>query len=373
MSENKKISIEVDGVKKVGFDSIGIKKSMTNAYSEFYFNIAPQQDLIIPYKEGDSCKIWIGDKLILSGYIETSSVAYSSGSHTINFSGRDVLCDFVDSSLTGNIDFKAPISIPQVLKILLPKYGLANAKIINQTGLDLENDKFTNEEDISSEVGDNAFEFVKKLCLKKQVLIYSNGIGDIILTRAENAIFATSIKNEIGENGNNNNIISGSKNFNTSTRFGEYNVFSQGNASSGFFDGNLDSKKGSAFDNGVRTSRIMEMQAESLSSIESCEKRAVWEANVRRAKAQNVTYTVKGFYFDNDVNLWDINRLVFVNDFYVNVSSNMLIASVEFSYGLTTGEKTSLTLLPPDAFQLQASPDPREKSFGEKIIDEVVG
>ncbi|MEK0324574.1 MAG: hypothetical protein QQN63_02625, partial [Nitrosopumilus sp.] len=72
-----------------------------------------------------------------------------------------------------------------------------------------------------------------------------------------------------------------------------------------------------------------------------------------RARSITATITLPGNSANNE--LWIPNRLVDINDVFLNINSEMLIKSVTYSQSLSGGSTTKLDLITPDAYTLEAS------------------
>ena len=381
MSDNNKIYLEVNGSKYEGFKDISINRSLDSAYGTFNFTATSNKDnpVILPIQNGEPCKVWILNNLVVDGFVEILSISYDANSHLINIQGRDKIADFTDSTVIGNANYKAPIGLIDILRKTLDIIGFTKVKIVTSSvklANELAENPFNKEEDLATEVGGNAFEFIQKLCKKRQVLLIPSFNQkdelQIMLTRAENTEIDAIIRNKIG--GGNSNVLSGQANYNNAQRYFAYICRSQGNMSTGLNDPNIDSKSEIAYDREMRTTRVLEFQAESLSSIECCKARADFEANVRRAKSSVLNYTMQGFFIDQFkqdgifANLWQLNRLIKVEDDFLAVNAEMLINDVTYSFG-DGGEKTTLGLVPQDAYSLLSSRDKKEKKINNIAND----
>ena len=84
-----------------------------------------------------------------------------------------------------------------------------------------------------------------------------------------------------------------------------------------------------------------------------CKERANEELNVRRAQALEYTPTLQGSSQTNGT-VWDFGQFVDVVDDVKNVHGNFLIKAVEYAQDAQLGTRTTLTCVPPDAYQVIA-------------------
>jgi prophage tail gpP-like protein len=103
-----------------------------------------------------------------------------------------------------------------------------------------------------------------------------------------------------------------------------------------------------AYDKNVRSSRVLEIRAETNSADAALlQKRANWEASFRKARAISYSCSTYGFMYQGKI--FDFNRTVWVEDSVANLKMTMLIKGFTFNYG-PKGSTTDLEMAPLDAF-----------------------
>lgn len=371
------ISMEINGKKFIGFKDCSIDIDIETACRTFDFTATSDGKLKIPCKRGDRVVIYIDQEPKITGYVEKISPKFSDSSHDISISGRSITCDVIDSTVSGNITIAPPMSIKTIFKKTLQELNLSSIDVLVSGGVrsfteadfGLATSEYGYSESVGAPVGENAFTFLEKYCRKRQVFFTTNGQGNIELIRAGSEILPIVLMHRIGNP--NNNIKTADADFDNSQRFWKYIVRSQNNASMDFDSEGFESQVGYAYDNEIRKSRILEVQAEVCSDGQTATERAIWEANIRRARSFGYSCTVTKHYINKEESkTWDINKLVHVVDEYNDIDSLLLIKSVKFRYSESEGDMTDLTLIYKDALTLKASQDERDTKL-EKVGSEI--
>jgi len=348
------IIVSVDGISYDGFKEVYIRRSL-DTVSGFFRLIVNSHDVSkFPLKMGQTCEIFIDNNQVINGFIEKIDVIYGayqgSQDHNLIIEGRDKTSDLVDSTLDGEFTYNGSTSLVTIISDVISKIGISGVNVINNVpDLESYNDDYI----VSSSVGDNAFEFLERYARLREVLLTSDGQGNILITRAADGNPTSSLINT-KELGNVGNIISARMVYDNTKRYSKYTAFSQAQISSlNYFASNtndLTDISGQSIDEGIRGSRLYNFINENNATREECEKRAKWERNSRISPSKVYVPTVFGFRDGDSNTLWSPNKIVRVQDEFANMSSDLLLNVVEFSQGLTAGSKTTLTLIDKDSY-----------------------
>jgi len=312
------------------------------------------------------CTVYINGHPVLTGYVDKVDISYDASSHRISVIGRDKTADVVDSKLGPKLEFVAPITLEEVIKKTLENIGISDIKVVSKVeGLK----PFEKGELISAEVGKPAFEYIEEYARKRQVILTTDGLGSIVITRASeestNINFINSVSQPFST------IKSASIEYDDSQRYGKYTFWSQGNPSG---DKNashdpkkLSTRKSDYEDKEVRGSRVFNEIAESSTFEEKLKDRAKWEAEIRKAKSFKYNCVVVHHSPDGENGKpYEPNTQVNVSDDFGNVYEELLIIGVEYRLDVNAGSTTSLTLLPRQAFMLLEK-DKIKDSAKEKV------
>lgn len=167
------IFMEINGKKYFGFKSCKITIDMEMACRGFEFVTTSQGSIQTPVKTGDAVGIWINQSKKITGFVDKITPSWGKDKHDILIEGRSNTCDIVDSTVTGNLDIAAPISLQNVFKKVLAQLNITGIAIVLNNKL-----KSFSEEDIqgkqdnqfgeivAANIAENAFDFLEKYCKK---------------------------------------------------------------------------------------------------------------------------------------------------------------------------------------------------------------
>lgn len=385
------MKININGQDFVGFTNAYVSRSFLEASGHFRFFTSPKNiNSSYPIKVGDSCQIIVNNTPFLTGYIETMEVVGSANNIEILISGRDRTADLIDSTLDYTIieNISSTITFKQFCQLIINNLGITNLGVIsNIDSLILNREDF-----IAPSTGEGAFEFLEKYAKKLQVLLTTEGLGNLVIDRSiydvtSSPTIPTYILNQI-QNNTSNNVLDFRFHLDTSQRFNNYKCYSQTAAisldnnddgSEDFKDVSADdytSQEGQYIDPQIRSGRTLIFISDTPIYNETATDRAIWEANHRKALGSYYQCKVSDHtYNGNDV--WQPNNLVQVIDDFANINSIMLIDTVSFYESATGGEGggklTSLKLIPPNSYTLQEQENYQQSLSEYRGINYFVG
>ena len=237
---------------------------------------------------------------------------------------------------------------------------------------------FSANEIVAAEVGEMASDFLEKYAKKRQLILSTDGAGNIIYTRAENVIISDFININTGIN--QGNVLSAEMSVDDSKRFGKYILISQSNASgNGAIDDSEQSSveeetytTATSIDDEIRSARIFNFISDTtLQDQKSRQDRADWEKNVRKANGFIYSLTIQGFKNSKGV-IWRPNMLININDNVNSIYADLLILSVQFNLSLDGGTQTKLTLTTPDAFVVKTTKKTKADAKSKKIANDYI-
>lgn len=355
------ITLEVNGQQYTQFKSASVQLRLDALTNTFGFEATSEDGNPLPFRGGEACKINVDGELILTGVIEIVSVSYSSTSHNISISGRDKTGDLLDSTLDAISDLIAPITLKQIIE-----------RVISQLGLDIEvldnvnPEPFNAAEDIiSPEPGENAFEFIEKYSRKRQVLLTSNGDGNIVITQSSSDFIESRIRMQIDSNAN--NVLSASVSYDQTGRYNVYKFASSLNPiainAAGVVDNeSIVDQQGQEIDSEIRKGRQLILISENPYSNDQNNDRAIWEANIRKSRGRVYSAAVDGFR-NEEADLWQLNKLVSVIDEFAGINARMLSNTIDFNFDLNSGSTTTIGFVEENAYKLTLE-EPRTENLG---------
>jgi len=348
------INLEVNGIEYTNFVSARCDIRLDALSNTFSFEAVTPKGEKLPFKGGDSCSVIVDGELALTGSIEVIGVDYDAQDHTIMVSGRDKTGDLLDSSIDVISDISGDnLTLKLLIEKVIAHLGLG-IKVIDEVSPE----PFNSAEDIAApEPGDNAFSFIEKYARKRQVLLTSNADGNIVITANSGTVAAGAVQHVIGAL--DNNVLSASFSFDTTGRFNSYKMSSSLNPTPLNLAGltalaSLVNQGGGVFDSAIRKGRQMVLISETSLSDKDCEKRAKWEADIRKARGLMYSATVTGFRVGDTRggDLWAVNKLYQIVDDYVGKIETMLCNSISFNYDADDGSTTALGFVGKNAYTL---------------------
>jgi prophage tail gpP-like protein len=322
-----------------------------------------------PVKAGDFVEILVSGVRKVAGFVDdVSGSGDDRKGNIVTFSGRDATADIIDSSVPdeGKVS-EGPISLKALCEKVINSLSSSVKVIVEVEGLS----EFTSEDLQAAGSGDSAMGYLVSFARKRQVYLVPDGSGNLVIFRPDKTNMAKSpLLHKI--NGNTNNVKTYRFRKSQQNRFNRYLCRSQDNfgfSISADYSGEGTNRNGEAIDSGVRASRYLEIQAEESMDDAECKERASEEANIRRVAGQEYIATVAGFT-QNDGTVWDFGQFVTIDDDFADMKGEFLIRAVEWSVDISGGEKTTVTCVPPDAYQVtaeQPSESARSASTGTKL------
>ena len=346
------VTLTVDGLIYGGWKSVSVRRSIETISGTFSLSVSerwPGQQALKAILPGQKCLVTLDGETVITGYVDDVAPAYSATSHEVSIDGRDVTSDLVDCSAIHSPGEWQGLRLEAIVTILAKPFGIT-VTAVTDTG-----EPFRS---FGIEPGETAFEAIERACRMRAVLATSDGRGGLNIIRANKTNGNTSRASVALKRGE--NILEASGRLSHRDRYSQYIV--KGQQPSGADQippEQLAQIRGEATDPGTRRYRPLQIIAEQSVDGASAQDRAIWEANVRAARARRISVVVQGWRERPDGGLWSPNRLVRLSDDWLAIDQDMLIVGVTFSKG-DRGSRTELSLMPPGAFELKAEPEPEE-------------
>jgi prophage tail gpP-like protein len=348
------VKIEVDGNVLSGFVESEVTASLDDGARTFTFTAATDSVEDIGLRSGQACRVFVDDERILTGFIEVLAVQGEGGENEVSYTGRDKVADLIDSTIGPLSDLKPPLSLAQLCGAVISQIG-ADIDVVDRTGGQLK--LFEAASDLPSpESGVTAFDFIEKMCRKRQAIASSTSFGNLLLFRGEGigsggGVLVNRVR------GADNNLISYEASFDQTGRFNLYRSVGQSNLlalsnTGGVTAGQVVNRKGQISDGEIRAGRQMALVSEGSFGSTDGEARATWERNVRRARGRRYSATVAG-YRNSAGNVWEIGTLADVDCQFSGIQAEMMIAKTTFSLTTDGGSRTTLELVEKNAYTLE--------------------
>lgn len=349
-----KCYLEVGGQSFDAWLDLSVTSSIEHCASDFSMTITRTSPLTaspIKIPKGASCKVYIGDDLILTGYIDRVAPSHDATRKTVTVSGRAKTADAVDCSIWQSRIKPATwknVTIVDIARQTLAPYGIqVQCEVFDLLPI----------KRATAEVGDTVFSLLERLARDQRLLLTDTPEGDLLLTRVGSLpgwVFL-----------NPGNIKSGSAFADISERFSRYVVRSQcagddqdwGELVSGIEAEVQD-------DSDIDRFRLLVVNAEKSMNAADAERRAKWEALTRAGRSTGCTLTVCGWR-GADGAVFRKNTLCQITDIDLDIDGLMLLVQVEYRISQDEGVITNLTFAPAEAYEPE--PPKSQASQAKKI------
>lgn len=334
------VQLHIEGALYGGWKAISIRRSLDIFADTFDLTLTDTEaGQARSIKLGSPCQVRIDGETLITGYVDRIRPSYDAERRGITVSGRSKTADLVDCSL--------------------PPHKLSGVQKREQTLLELA--KFVGalvgvgaRSEVSGlakrrvsviENTETLFEFLESHSRADAVMLRSDTDGNLVITRASDERVGTALV--LGEN-----IEEAEGEFSERDRFSHYYVSTQQT------NWNDDEPElaahitGEAADVNVRY-RPTTVPVDSMDAAQA-KRRAEWQRNVHYGRSRQATYTVTGWHHKDG--LWEPNTRVRVIDEWMGFDDEwLMIGTVEFVLD-GKGQRTRLTVMPPEAYDLVALP-----------------
>ncbi|MBB4956239.1 prophage tail gpP-like protein [Agrobacterium vitis] len=367
----KSICLYLDGVLYDQWQTGEVERDLKDFSGRFSFTFrdAARSADVLPFGTMGALKrltpqmearITIGRRVVLRGYVESVSADMRDGQATVQISGRDKTGDLIDCSAL--VDGPAELNnvkLEDAVKKIAAPYGLSVKSEVD-TG-----DVF---ERFSIDLGETAFSAIEKGTRSRRVLVLSDGIGGIVITRSgktrapaaltlpgniltSSAKFSTEGRHsQTVVRGQSERAGTARKAANVSATAAPLSERPQGDGSARAAERKGTVATGTATDSEIKRHRPIVHLARSKADATAAKDEADWRNRTSRAEAEEYTHSVQGHGVDGV--LWMVNQLVTVSDTWLEVYRDLLISKVKFSES-GSGATTQITSCSPEAFDTE--------------------
>lgn len=335
------VELVVNGARYSGWKSLRVTRSVESLAGSFAFDVSDRWDGSTapwPIAEGDKARVEIDGDILIDGYIGKRSISAKADARTLTYSGGDRTIELVECSAIPPKWTYCNTDLEAFATTLAKPFGIS---VSVQPGVTL-----TKQAKLVVHPGDKVYEALRRAAVAESVLLVSDGVGGMLITRAGTARATPLIEGE--------NIKEASVEYDASERFYRYVLATQV-AGTDDASGDATRIQAEATDEAVsRTERVLMIRPEKGYGTADARRRVDWEARTRAAKAETVTSVVQGWR-QPDGTLWPLNATTHVKaPTLIGVDGDLLISQVEHSIG-EGGRITQLRLVRPDAF----TPEPK--------------
>lgn len=324
----------VNGTAYGGWKSVTVTRSieaLAGAFSlavsdRWASNSAPRR-----IEPGDACAIEVDGARIVTGHVDAREVSHDAETRTVTIRGRDRAGDLIDCSAIVTPGVWRNAALESVVSDLCRPFNVG-VVVAASTGKRFET--FTVQE------GESVFEALSRLAAARKLILMSDGLGSIVVTQAGARSVAYALR--LGDN-----VLAATSARDWTDRFGEYVVKGQNPGTDYLTGERIVAARGSARDADIQRYRPYMVHSEVPGHRDALSKRAAFERDRRRARAESESVVVAGWRHPGG--LWEPNIRVEFDDDVLGVRATRLVATVEFRRD-DAGTTTTLGLSDPTAY-----------------------
>lgn len=340
-----------------GWESVSVSRAvdrLAGTYTLEFAELAPTDPRARKLLRGEVLRILVDGQLVLSGPIVGRTKAYTATSNSITVYGRDPAGDLVECAATNEPGEWNGARIATIASDILAPFTRLRFRE------DLSVSSLGSETKFALETGESAFSALDRLARMRGLLLASDLEGGVYFTRPGEVSAPVTL--ELGAN-----IEAGTMIEDDSTRFSRYIAHGQASQLGAWDIGGVPGQSFRAFalDPGISRFRPFIIHAEAAATEADLELRAKFEASVRLARSQTVSYSLPNWRLDGY--LWTPGDLVGVYDPNLEIGSergtpvDRLIGSVNWTGSATGPSTTDLELFRPGSFAPEPIPTPKSK------------
>lgn len=385
--DNNIVRLVVNGSEYAGWKSVRIEAGIERQARSFDLSVTDRWpgsvDVAKRIKPFDLCQVFIGQDLVLTGFVDATPIKYDGKTLSVGVKGRSKTADLVDccpvqgltgpvqssqwadvktskSSNTGTVVKPAGGASGQWRNLKLEAIAAALAAPYSVRVLS-EVDTGRPIADHTVQVGESVFESIDRMMRIRHVLSTDNADGDLVFIDVGSTGTATTAI-ELGVN-----VRSGDAGLDFKGVFSEYIVKGQRAGNDSAYAADVSEEEGytqvaageqltgesaSTHDSRSKRRRVLVIKQSGQADEGTCQDRAEYERAFRAAKALQSTYVVSGWRQDSG-ELWQPNQMVRVRDPLIGFNGTMVIAGIAWILD-DQGQRVELRVGPPDGYRSKA-------------------
>lgn len=333
---NTDVELRIDSRVYTGWTSISIGIGIEQIAGTFELQCADRwaiQGQPRPILSGLACEVRLHGVAVITGYIDDASPGYGPNEHGLTITGRDATGDLVDCAARTDGQSWEGRTLLDVARDICGPFGVP----VSQQFVDGQPLKKA-----AINPGETAFEVLSRAARQRGCLLVSDGVGGLLITRAASGRATRSLRLGV-------DILTASGTSSHAERYYRYDVVGQDNeAAYGNANALAQQIKATAFDPEIRRTRVTVIDVPDAVNTADAIVLANWTAATRKARGQRAELTVRGWL--DGAQPWRANTLVRIDDPWLGLAGDLLIASVAFSLDDQGGQITRLSVTPREAY-----------------------
>lgn len=333
----ERVTVICDGRAFGGWKSVEVEADLAQAARRWQVTgtpFWPEDTNPVKFKPGAACQIFAGEDLLVTGYVDSVSLAVASDSTQLTLAGRSRTEDIVDCSVAESCPSSfTNTSLLEIAQRLCSPYAISVDTPVPIT------DRISNAR-INRD--DAVFNALERLANLYGYMLTDNTAGNLVIQRAGTVATSTVLDTT--------RWLDVSVQCNADQLYSDYLCRGQRAETDTDFGAAIAHAFAVTIDPGVNRFRFLRVGAAGHATQAACQSRILWEAASRAGRAVQVSGTVQGWR-DSARILWEPNTLVRVTDQRIAVDATLLLVSCKYTQG-DDGTKTALKLQPVEAFSL---------------------
>lgn len=339
------VILKVKGVEFQGWTAMAISAGIQTLGRGFSVACSRLKDdggtVAIGIEPGDEVEVFLGEDVVVTGYVTKVTTGYDSG-------GVDIQVDGFSRTmmLQSALPYAAPrtfkdYAVTKLLTTLCGYFGVEVGALVNASTA----------ETISFSADELVSDKIVQLVQRKSVLVTDDEAGRLVLLKA-----GSETANDAIETGK--NVLSAKRTTDMRNRFREYVVYGQGvNADSTRLV--TDNQVSAMVEDSSVAYRTNAVKQTGDAVASDCLVRASMLKKVAQAESDVFEYVLQGWRQSNGA-LWKPNLSVKVRDTIFNVDRRMVVTDVRYSMS-ASGTTVTLALMDQDAFTFTGQSTTDEK------------
>ncbi len=353
------VSIQVSSNRFQGWQTVSISKScesMPNTWSVTACTEFLQGAALAGTRPGQSCLIYIGSDLVITGWIDRRSIPIDAPNHQVTISGRGITRNLVDCSADlvndpglrgGMINGANTLGVAQRL---CKAYGITARSAMADLGVPIPS--------FQVPLGETPYQIIESVARYAGYLVYEDATGALVLDRVGTQSHASGFTLP-------GNIEAINAERSVDQRFSDYLVVWYGVDQLADL-GNLANRRANVSDATLGEYRLRIIVSEQIAPSPDptqqatnndvvASQRANWEFARRLGRSQAASITCDSWR-DSNGRLWTPNWLAPIEAPKADITgANWIIGSVTYRKDMS-GTHADLVLMPPDAFNPEPNP-----------------
>jgi prophage tail gpP-like protein len=358
-TDSDDVSIQVGSDRFQGWQTVSISKScesMPNTWSVTASTEFLQGPALAGTRPGQSCLIYIGSDLVITGWIDRRSIPIDAHNHQVTISGRGITRNLVDCSADlvndpslrgGMINGANTLGVAQRL---CKAYGITARSAVADLGVPIPS--------FQVPLGETPYQIIESVARYAGYLVYEDATGALVLDRVGTQSHASGFTLP-------GNIEAINAERSVDQRFSDYLVVWFGVDQLADL-GSLANRRANVSDPTLGDYRLRIIVSEQIApspdaaqqSINNdlvANQRANWEFARRLGRSQAASITCDSWR-DSNGRLWTPNWLAPIEAPKADITgTNWIIGSVTYRKDMS-GTHADLVLMPPDAFNPEPNP-----------------